>query len=322
MAFDLKPSLSRREFLKKAAGLSAGVMLAPFIPFSKEVFGQAGAHQQQWLRKAIPSTGKLIPVIGMGTWITFNVGDNEQLRQQRAAVVKSFFDYRGGMIDSSPMYGSSEEVLGYTLNSLRSTQGLFTASKIWHATESGGKRQFDQSCDLWDVETFDLFQVHNLLSWPQHLETLRRLKADNKISYVGVTTSHGRRHDELENIMRTQELDFVQLTYNALDRAVEDRLLPLAADRGIAVIANRPFQGGALIDRVQRHPFPKWGQEFDCANWPQLLLKFIVSHPAVTCAIPATSQVQHMEENMGAAFGRLPDLKARRRILQAVRDVV
>jgi aryl-alcohol dehydrogenase-like predicted oxidoreductase len=160
--------------------------------------------------------------------------------------------------------------------------------------------------------------VHNLVNWEDHLPALFAMKAARRIRYVGITTSEGRRHDQIERLMRTQPLDFVQITYNVLDREVEQRILPLAADRGIAVIVNRPFREGALIRDVERHPLPPWAREFDCANWAQFLLKFIVSHPAVTCAIPATSSVAHVRENMGAAYGRLPDVPTRRRMIAHV----
>jgi diketogulonate reductase-like aldo/keto reductase len=171
--------------------------------------------------------------------------------------------------------------------------------------------QMNASQRLWGVARFDLMQVHNLLDWETHLETLLAWKAEGRIRYIGVTTSHGRRHETLEEVMRTQPLDFVQFTYNLADREAEQRLLPLAAERGIAVIANRPFQGGALFDRVRDRPLPAWAADFDCVNYAQFFLKFIVSHPAVTCAIPATSKVEHMRENMGAAVGRLPDAQTR-----------
>jgi diketogulonate reductase-like aldo/keto reductase len=174
---------------------------------------------------------------------------------------------------------------------------------------------------LWGVEQFDLMQVHNLLDWETHLATLKEWKADGRIRYLGVTTSHGRRHAELESIMQKEPLDFVQLTYNLVDREAEQRLLPLAAERGIAVLANRPFQGGGLFRRFGNRSLPEWAGEIDCENWAQFFLKFVISHPAVTCAIPATSQVAHMRENMGAAYGQLPDPAMRRRMLDYVNSL-
>jgi diketogulonate reductase-like aldo/keto reductase len=198
---------------------------------------------------------------------------------------------------------------------------LFAATKVWTMTRTLGIQQMEASRQLWGVERFDLMQVHNLLDWETHLPTLIEWKVQGRVRYVGVTTSHGRRHDEIERIMRTQPIDFVQFTYNMADREAEERLLPLAAERGLAVIINRPLRRGALFDMVGRRPLPDWAGEIDCANWAQFFLKFIVSHPGVTCAIPATSRVDHMRENMGAAYGRLPDAGMRRRMVQYFESV-
>jgi len=174
---------------------------------------------------------------------------------------------------------------------------------------------------LWGEDRFDLMQIHNLLAWEDHLETLLERKAKGRVRYIGVTTSHGNRHGDLEKVMTEKPIDFVQFTYNVLDREAEKRLLPLAADRQLGVIINRPFRRGDLFDRFQRHPLPPWAADFDCANWAQFFLKFIVSHPAVTCVIPATSRVDHMKENMGAARGSLPDAKIRRRMVRYVESL-
>lgn len=259
----------------------------------------------------------------MGSWITFHVGDNPAERAVRVEILRHFFDRGGGVIDSSPMYGYSEEVIGYCLKRLDDTGGLFSATKVWTPGGLLGISQMKHSEFLWGVHGFDLMQIHNLVDWETHLVTLKRWKSEGRIRYIGVTTSHGSRHNELEKIMRTQPVDFVQFTYNIVDREAENRLLPLAADRGIAVIINRPFRRGWLPERLQgRHPLPSWAAELDCDNWPQFLLKFIVSHPHVTCAIPATSQVVHMQENMGAGFGRLPDAAARRRMVRYVEKLL
>jgi diketogulonate reductase-like aldo/keto reductase len=268
------------------------------------------------LTKPIPVSGEPLPVIGMGTWITFNVGDDPAALAVRAQILEAFFAAGGGMIDASPMYGSSEAVLGRVLPRLDDTQGLFAATKVWTRSGPAGPIEIAESARLWGVERFDLLQVHNLLAWQAHLETLKQMKADGEVRYIGITTSHGRRHAELEQIMRDEPIDFVQLTYNIVDREAEQRLLPLAKERGIAVIANRPFQRKALIHRADGHPLPGWAAEIGCASWAQALLKFIVAHPAVTCAIPATSQVAHMRENMAAAAEPLPDAALRRRMAQ------
>jgi diketogulonate reductase-like aldo/keto reductase len=191
---------------------------------------------------------------------------------------------------------------------------LFSADKVWISSGKRGPGQIEASRGYWGVPRFDLLQVHNLLSWDEHLWTLFAMKAAGQVRYVGIATSEGRRHRDVEHIMRTQPLDFVQVTYNILDREVEDRILPLARDRGIAVIINRPFREGELTKKLQRHPLPNWAAEIDCTSWAQLILKFIVSHPAVTCAIPATTRVDHVRENLGAAYGRLPDAAMRARM--------
>ncbi|HEY0835939.1 MAG TPA: aldo/keto reductase [Azospirillum sp.] len=264
--------------------------------------------------KRIPSSGEALPAIGLGSWITFNVGDDAAARASCAEVMRHFFDAGGRLIDSSPMYGSAQAVIGSGLAALGRPPGLFAADKVWISSAARGPEQAEQSRRLWGVPRFDLLQVHNLLSWEAHLDTLFAMKAAGRLRYVGITTSEGRRHREFERIMRDRPLDFVQVTYNPLDREVEERILPLARERGIAVIANRPFRQGALIDRVKRHPLPAWAADAGCANWAQFLLKFIVSHPAVTCAIPATTSVAHVRENMGAAAGPLPDEAMRRRM--------
>jgi diketogulonate reductase-like aldo/keto reductase len=270
----------------------------------------------------VPATGEAIPAVGMGTWITFNVGDDPARRAERVAILRAFFENGGGMIDSSPMYGTSEAVVGHCLRELDYPAGLISATKVWTRWDSGGPEQMAESRDLWGLDRFDVMQVHNLVNWRAHLKTLRAAKEAGRIRYIGVTTSHGRRHDELEEVMRREPLDFVQFTYNIVDRRAEERLLPLARDRGIAVIVNRPFKRKQLFHMFQEHPLPAWaGEEVDVANWAQFFLKFIIAHPAVTCAIPATSQLVHMRENMGALTGRLPDDKTRRRMVGCIESL-
>ena len=274
--------------------------------------------RQAMLVKSIPSSGERIPAIGMGSSVTFNVGDDASARAQRAELLRAFFRLGGGMLDSSPMYGSSEAVIGDGLSRLGRPPGLFAATKVWTSSGEDGPAEIEASRGLWGVERFDLVQVHNLLAWEAHLETLFEMKRQGAVRYVGITTSHGRRHADLETIMRAWPIDFVQATYNIRDREVEQRILPLAAERGIAFIANRPFQRGGLIDAAKRHPLPAWAQDIDCADWAAFLLKFIVSHPAVTCAIPATTRIDHLTENMAAMHGRLPDPQTRQRMIDYV----
>lgn len=274
------------------------------------------AARPQPLARAIASSGERIPVLGLGSWITFNVGNDRLARDQCAEVMRHFFEAGGRLIDSSPMYGSSQGVIGEGLQKLRAQPSgvgsVFTADKVW--TSSDGAAQVEQSRQLWRVPRFDLLQVHNLLAWEKQLPLLQAMKSAGKLRYVGITTSEGRRHREIERIMRSQRIDFVQLSYNLLDREVEETLLPLAHERGIAVLVNRPFREGALLRQLQRHPLPGWAREIGCTAWSQAALKFIVSHPAVTCAIPATSSVAHVRENMAAAFGPLPDEALRKRM--------
>jgi len=293
--------MTRRTLLLSAAG----AMLGPHWRAAAE----DGIHT-----RAIPSTGERIPAIGMGTWRTFDVGVDSWLRDERAKVLAAFFELGGAVVDSSPMYGSAEAVIGYCLKLIGGSAPLFAASKVWTPGRALGIGQMRHSRDLWGVPRLDLMQVHNLLDWETHMETLQEWKAAGTFRYIGVTTSHGRRHDELVKILSGQPIDFVQFTYNIHDREAERRLLPLAAERGIAVIANRPFQGGSLLDRLEGSRLPDWAAEIDAANWAQFLLKFIISHPSVTCAIPATRRVDHMIENMGALRGRLPDEALRRRM--------
>lgn len=304
---------TRRDFLKSVSGLAMLPFASSLWPAS--VFaGQAVTDSI--LTKAIPVSGEQIPVIGMGTWQTFDVDDDAEDRARCVKILESFFKRGGGMIDSSPMYGSSQEVIGHCLAKLKPHPGLFSATKVWIVGKSFGIGQMEDSQYLWGIPRFDLMQIHNMLNWRTHIETLKEWKEQGRIRYIGITTSHGRRHDELEKALLEEDFDFVQFTYNVVDREVEQRLLPLARERGIAVIINRPFQRGALFDRVRNIPLPDFAAEIDCANWAQFFLKFIVSHPAVTCAIPATSQVPHMQENMDAAYGRLPDPAMRERMFQ------
>ena len=306
------PRMSRRALLASIGAAGAASVLRPLT---------ASAQRGSILTRAIPSSGERLPLVGLGSSITFNVGDDVAARNASAEVMRAFFRDGGRLIDSSPMYGSSQEVIGYGLHKLGGPKEVFSADKVWIPSGERGPAQIEESRKHWGVPKFDLLQVHNLVSWEDHLKTLFAMKAAGRLRYVGITTSDGRRHADIERVMASQPIDFVQVSYNALDREVEDRILPLARERKIAVLANRPFRQGSLIRAVDRHPLPAWAREVDCANWAQLLLKFIVSHPAVTCAIPATSRVDHVRENVGASYGRLPDEAMRRRIAAHVQSL-
>ena len=307
---------SRRRFLQLMAFGLGGSISGLTVPR----FTQAGTAS--FITKPIPSSHERIPVIGLGSSRTFNVGNDPRGLDNVAEVMRHFFKEGGKMIDSSPMYGSSQPAIGYGLKKLAKTKAVFSADKVWTWNADEGPAQMEQSRQYWQVDAFDLMQVHNLVAWEQHLKTLARMKQQGQIRYVGITTSHGRQHEELEHIMKTEPLDFVQFSYNILDREVEARLLPLAAKRGIAVIVNRPFQRGELIDELKDKPLPEWAKTIDCKSWPQFLLKFVVSHPAVTCAIPATSQVAHLQENMAAGFSPLLDAAMRARMIDYVEKIL
>lgn len=302
-------TIDRRTFMRGLGAVGAGLVLQPVA---------AGAQPAAMITRAVPSSGEALPVVGLGSWITFNVGNDRAARDGCADVMRAFFSGGGRLIDSSPMYASSQDVIGYGLAKLGKPAALFAADKVWISRGARGRDQIEQSRRHWDVARFDLMQVHNLLAWEEHLPMLFSMKTAGQLRYVGITTSEGRRHDEIEQIMRSHPIDFVQVTYNIVDREIEARILPLARDRGIGVIVNRPFREGALIKKVMRHPLPAWAQEIDCTSWAQVILKFIASHPAVTCAIPATTSVAHVRENMNAAYGRLPDEALRRRMIAHV----
>jgi len=294
---------NRRKFIELLGLLGAGLILPG------DVF--AISQQNLQIHKVIPKTGEKLPVIGMGTSRTFNSsGDSEKLALLQK-ITQIFFDMGGGMIDSSPMYGAAQEVIGKLLPNVKGNKNLFAATKVWIKGKEQGIKQMEKSRQQWGIKNFDLMQIHNLLDWEKHLETLKQMKVDKKIRYIGVTTSHGRDHKQLVTLLKNHDFDFVQLSYNITDREVESQLLPIAQEKGIAVIVNRPFQRGNLFSNVKRKPLPKWAQECDCNSWGQYFLKYSVSHPAVTCAIPATTKVKHMKDNMNAGKGRLPTAKQR-----------
>ena len=306
--------LSRRRFL---ATLSAAAAQA----WPEFLTAQAGAPVTAQggapITRAIPSTGERLPAVGLGTWLTFNVKPEPAAEAPLAPVLQTFFERGGAMVDSSPMYGLSEDVIGDLLKRT-GRERLFSATKIWTVGKALGRWQLERSRKLWGVPKFDLVHIHNMLDWRTHVETLKEMKAAGAVRYIGITTSHGSRHDEMELALKRERFDFVQFTYNLSDRRVEERLLPLAAERGIAVVINRPFDGGSLFSVPGQKKLPEWAREFDCENWAQFFLKFVVSHPSVTCAIPATSKVEHLRQNIGALYGRLPDAALRTRMAKHI----
>ncbi len=282
------------------------------LPLTAQI---ARAEPSPQRRRLALKSGLSLPVIGMGTWLTFNIPLDDPELAARKTVLEAFFRAGGGMIDSSPMYGKSEKVIGHLIKGLGAQEKLFSTTKIWTPLASNGPNQLAQSHELWHEPTLDLVKVHNLLRWQEHLKTLRSAKDAGTVRYIGLTTSHGRRHETLESLMRSEVVDAVQLTYNILDREAEKRLLPLAEEKGLAVIINRPFRTGQLFERVQGKDLPDWAvSELGCQSWAEYLLKFIISHPAVHCVIPATRRADHMIENMRAGTGTLPSADMREKM--------
>ena len=304
--------LTRRRFLQSTGAASLMLGLAP---------ARVGAMEPAVIKKTIPSSGEQLSVIGLGTSRTFEVDSSNAAQSPLVAVMQAFFDKGGQLIDSSPMYGSAEAVTGALLQTVTNKSGLFTATKVWTNGKNEGIRQMQQSMQRLGVDQIDLMQIHNLRDWQTHIETLQDWKAQGKIRYLGITTSHGRYHGELETILQQQPLDFVQFSYNIEDRSVEQRLLPLAREHGIATLINRPYQRGSLFRQVRGKPLPGWAADIDCASWGQFFLKFIAAHPAVTCIIPATSKLKHMVDNMGAGYGRLPDESTRQRMVKYMESI-
>ena len=267
------------------------------------------------IEREIPSTGEAIPVIGLGTWQTFDVGPDPAERESLRAVLRTFADGGGRLVDSSPMYGRAEGVVGDLTEVMNLHPTLFLATKVWTTGRQEGIRQMETSLRRLRTTTIDLMQVHNLVDVATHLDTLAGWKRDGRVRYVGVTHYTASAHDALAEVIASRPVDFVQVNYSVAERDAERRLLPLARDRGVAVIVNRPFVGGAFIRRLRDRPLPDWAAELGCASWAQLLLKFVVSHPAVTCAIPATADAAHMQDNLKAGEGPLPDEDIRARII-------
>ena len=309
---EINDHITRRKFLKSSYVASLAYALTPAYSLAME---------SEVIKKTIPSSGEQLSVMGLGTSRTFNVDIDSAADSPLLDVMQAFFDKGGQLIDSSPMYGNAESVTGALLEKVPYKQALFTATKVWTNGKNSGIKQMEQSIQRFGVDRIDLMQIHNLRDWEIHLDTLIDWKAQGKIRYIGITTSHGRYHDELENILQTQPLDFVQFSYNILNRTAEQRLLPISQERGIATLINRPYQRGSLFRKVKDKPLPAWAAEIDCESWGQFFLKFIAAHSAVTCIIPATSKLKHMVDNMGAGFGRLPDAPTRQKMIDLIESI-
>ncbi len=274
------------------------------------------------MTRRIPSTGVAIPVVGVGTWRGFDVGDDAGSRARLTRVLEELFAAGGSVIDSSPMYGSSEEVTGDLLTALGRHDTAFVATKVWTSGREAGIAQMEESMRLLRDDRIELMQIHNLLDWRTHLPALREWKAAGRLQHVGITHYRRSAHDELARVMRAEPFDVVQLNYSIDDRHAEDELLPLAQERGMAVLVNLPFGGGGLLRKVRDRPLPGWAAEIECESWAQVLLKFVLSHPAVTCVIPGTGRPAHMRENARAGIGPLPDAALRRRMIDDLRGQV
>jgi diketogulonate reductase-like aldo/keto reductase len=295
-------TISRREFMTAALGASAYLITG------------ASAMANSQIQKSIPKTGESLPVIGLGTWQTFDVGAGQSVRAPLKEVLEEFVRLGGKVIDSSPMYGKSESVTGELAAELGVQKQLFVATKVWTSGRDAGIRQMEESFRRLRVQRMDLMQVHNLVDYRTHLSTLRRWKEQGKVRYLGVTHYTASAFDELARVLAAEDLDFVQLNYSLAEREAERRLLPIAAEKRLAVLVNRPLAAGGLFRRVSGKTLPPWSKEIGCASWAQFFLKFVISHPAVTCAIPATSKAQHLIDNMQAGLEPMPDAKARERM--------
>jgi len=308
--------LDRRQVLK----LGAGTLALPALALAAQA-AKGDESRQAMIRRPIPSSGELLPVMGMGTSRTFDSPADPASLAELSAVMAAFFAGGGTVIDSSPMYGNAESRVGDVLRAMDERPGVFAATKVWTEGRDEGIAQMEESARRMNVEVFDLIAVHNLVDWKTQLDTLKRWKDAGKVRYIGITTSHGRNHAELLEIMRSEPLDFVQFSYNIDNRVAEEQLLPLAADRGIATMINRPYQRGALFTKSRGADLPDVAADLDCSTWGQFYLKFILGHPAVTCIIPATAKVHHMEDNMQANFGRVPDAGQRAEMLRVFQSL-
>lgn len=272
-------------------------------------------------KRPIPRSGEALPMVGLGTYQSFAIGSGQSEREPVKEVLRLFAQHGGTLVDSSPMYGPSEGVVGDLSEALNLGGKLFMATKVWTTGREAGIRQMEESMRLMKVARMDLMQIHNLQDWQTHQKTLNEWKAAGKIRYTGITHYHSGAYDQLERIMKTKAFDFVQFNYSISEREAEDRILPLAQDTGTAVIINRPFAQANLFSRVRGKELPGWAAEFDCKSWGQFFLKYILSHPAVTCVIPATSKPHHLVDNMTAGIGRLPDAAMRKRMVSHMEKV-
>jgi diketogulonate reductase-like aldo/keto reductase len=286
----------------------AGAALAPSRP------AHSASARRNMSTRPIPRTGEPLPMVGFGTWQTFDIGDARADLDQRKEVLATLFEAGGRVIDSSPMYGRAEAAVGRLLTEMGTHDKAFLATKVWTSGAAAGIAQMEQSFQKLQAKTIDLMQVHNLVDWRTHLPTLRAWKKQGRLRYIGLTHYTAPALDELARIIRSEEIDFVQFGYSIASRRAESRLLPVAAERGVAVIVNQPFDSGSLFARVRGKPLPGWADEINCKSWAQVFLKYILGHPAVTCAIPGTARPDHARDNIAAGYAPLPDAALRRRM--------
>lgn len=306
----MNPALSRRQLIKLLGTTGAG-----FSIFGNTMAKHLSLTQSAaMLTRAIPSTGELLPIVGLGSWIQFDVDDNSSERKTLEEVLKTMQEKGGKLIDSSPMYGKSEKVIGDLAKETGLSDKLFYATKVWTRGEQEGISQMKESMQKMRRTKMDLMQIHNLVDWKTHIRTLQKWKAQGLIRYIGITHYTTTAHQQLEDIIKTKVVDFAQFNYSIGIRNAEDSLLKTAKDNGVAVIINEPFESGALFSKVKGKALPPWAADYDINSWGQFFLKYILSHPAVNCVIPGTSNPKHAADNMGAGYGKLPDAKGREKM--------
>jgi diketogulonate reductase-like aldo/keto reductase len=303
----MRNNMTRREATKVIAGTAASLLVTPSLP------AQAKGSV---LQRAIPSSGEMLPVIGLGTSRVFNDASSERAPLEQ--VVATLAKLGGKLVDTAPAYGQAETVTGEIATKLKLHDKLFIATKVGTTGKTEGIQQMERSLELLGKKPVDLVQVHNLSDWEVQLATLQERKKQGRLRYTGITQSRTNAHADIVRVLEKERVDFVQINYSLMEREAEERVLPVAKERGVAVLINRPFGRGDLFGRVRDKPLPEWAAEIDCKSWAQFFLKWIVAHPAVTCVIPATSKPHHMEDNIQAGLGRLPDEKMRRRMVEAM----
>jgi diketogulonate reductase-like aldo/keto reductase len=306
-------AVSRRSVVRMISASAAGLLLPV-----RAARTQSSGESPKMLSRTIPSSGEKLPLIGLGTWQAFDVGASDAEQRPLQDVLTTFVKLGGHVIDSSPMYGRAEETIGELVSRLGLRNSLFLATKVWTRGKQGGIDSMERSLARLRTKAIDLMQVHNLVDVATQLATMREWKEQGRIRYIGITHYEAGAFSEVARILANEKLDFVQINYSIAEREAEDKILPLAQQRGVAVIANRPFGGGDLFSRVRGKPVPNFAKDFECTSWAQFFLKWIVANPAVTCAIPATNNVRHLEDNMRGGAGRLPDERMRARMVEAV----